>query len=70
MNACHHYSADANFLKTFSITNRLLSSTPTSQSSFAPNYPRSTLGLSSNGNINAILRAIERSTTISSEAAP
>ena len=54
------FSADNDYVKSFSIVNGLMSTTPTSMSSFVINYPGATLGLSSNGNSNAILWAIQR----------
>jgi hypothetical protein len=44
----------------FPITNGLLSSAPTSQSTWVANYPGATMGLSSNGNTAGILWAIQR----------
>jgi hypothetical protein len=55
-----YFSADADYIKSFRMTNGLMSTTPTSYSSFIVNYPGATLGLSSNGNTNAILWAIQR----------
>jgi hypothetical protein len=55
-----YFSADADYIKSFNLTNGLLSTLPTSQSSFAVRYPGSTLGLSANGATNGILWAIER----------
>ena len=54
------YSADADYIKSFQLTNGRLSTSPTSQSSFILNYPGATLGMSSNGNTNGILWAIQR----------
>jgi hypothetical protein len=54
------FSADADYIKAFQLSNGLLSTTPTSASSFVLNYPGATLGLSANGNTNGILWAIER----------
>jgi fibronectin type 3 domain-containing protein len=55
-----YFSADADFIKMFSITNGLLSTSPTSQSSWVANYPGATLGLSANGTTGGILWAIQR----------
>ena len=55
-----YYSADADFIKSFSIANAKISSAPTSQSANSFSYPGTTLQLSSNGNTNAILWSIER----------
>jgi hypothetical protein len=55
-----YFSADDDYIKSFQLTNGLLSTLPTSQSSFVVNYPGSTLGLSANGATNGILWAIER----------
>src|SRR5262249_29234076 len=54
------FSADADFIKSFRVTNGLLSTSPTSQSTFVVNYPGATLGMSANGTSNSILWAIER----------
>jgi hypothetical protein len=54
------FSADADNLQSFTLNNGLMSSSPTSQSTLFLNYPGATLGLSSNGNTNAILWAIQR----------
>jgi hypothetical protein len=54
------FSADADFIKTFRVTNGLLSTSPTSQSTFVVNYPGATLGMSANGTNNGVLWAIER----------
>jgi hypothetical protein len=54
------FSADADFIKSFRVTNGLLSTSPTSQSTFVVNYPGATLGMSANGTSNGILWAIER----------
>ena len=54
------FSADADNLKCFTITNGLLSSGPASTSSLFMNYPGATLGISSNALTNPILWAIER----------
>jgi chitodextrinase len=54
------FSADADFLKSFQMTNGLISTVPSSQSSWVANYPGSTLGLSANGGSNGILWAIQR----------
>jgi uncharacterized repeat protein (TIGR01451 family) len=55
-----YFSADADFIKSFQVTNGLLSTSATSQSSFIANYPGATLGMSSHGNADALLWAIER----------
>jgi hypothetical protein len=55
-----YFSADKDNLKAFSLTNGLLSTTPTSISSLQPSYPGATLGMSSSGATNAILWAIQR----------
>jgi hypothetical protein len=54
------YSADADNLKAFSISNAHLSTAPTSQSTTIFQYPGTTLGLSSNANTNGILWSIQR----------
>ena len=55
-----YFSADADFIKSFSMANGLISTAPTSQSSFIPQYPGATLELSANGSTNGILWAIQR----------
>jgi hypothetical protein len=55
-----YFSADADYIKAFRISNGLIDTTPTSQSSFIVNYPGATLGMSSNGVTNAVLWVIER----------
>jgi hypothetical protein len=54
------FSPDSDYVKSFTLTNGLLSTVPTAQSTLFANYPGATLGLSSNGNNNAILWAIQR----------
>ncbi len=58
-----YFSADADNIKSFSISNGLLSLSPTSQTSLIPGYPGSTLSLSANGTANGILWVIERINT-------
>jgi hypothetical protein len=55
-----YFSADADYIKSFHVTNGLLSTTPTSESTFVVNYPGATLSASSNGNATPILWAIQR----------
>src|SRR5262249_24872464 len=55
-----YFSADADVMKSFAITNKLLSTTPTSQTSTVMNYPGATLSVSSNGTTNGILWALQR----------
>jgi fibronectin type 3 domain-containing protein len=54
------YSADADTLRAFSISNAQMSTSPTSTSTKVFQYPGTTLGLSSNGNTSGILWVIER----------
>ena len=54
------YSADADNIKSFAISNGVIMSSPTSQSSFVANYPGATLQVSANGTTNGILWAIQR----------
>jgi hypothetical protein len=54
------FSADADTIKSFTLTNGQISAFPVSQSSFVLDYPGGTLGLSSNGTSNAILWVIQR----------
>ena len=55
-----YFSADADFIKAFRISNGLITTTPTSQSSFVVNYPGATLGMSANGTAAGILWVIQR----------
>jgi hypothetical protein len=55
-----YFSADADYIKAFRISNGLIATTPASQSSFIVNYPGATLGMSSNGTTAAVLWVIER----------
>ena len=54
------FSADADLIKSFSMSNGLMSTSPTSHSGLVLNYPGATLQLSSNGSTNAILWALQR----------
>ena len=54
------FSADADNIKSFRVTNGLLSTSPDSLTSYVVNYPGATLSLSSNGAVDGILWAIER----------
>ena len=55
-----YFSADADYVKSFSMANGMISAAPISQSSFILNYPGSTLELSANGTTNGILWAVQR----------
>ena len=55
-----YFSADADYVKSFSMVNGLMSAAPISQSSFILNYPGATLELSANGTSNGILWAVQR----------
>lgn len=55
-----YYSADADYIKAFSISNAQISTAPTSQSSYVFQYPGTTLEISSNGNSTPILWSIQR----------
>jgi hypothetical protein len=55
-----YFSADADYIKAFRISNGLIATTPASQSSFIVNYPGATLGMSSNGTTAGVLWVIER----------
>jgi hypothetical protein len=59
-NGSLYYSADADYIKSFAVSNGLIIPFPTSQSSFILNYPGATLGISANGTSNAILWAVQR----------
>jgi len=52
--------ADQDFIKSFSITNGLLSTAPTSSSALRPSYPGATLAVSANGTSSGILWAVQR----------
>ncbi len=55
-----YFSADKDNIKVFTVTNGLLSTTPSSQASLVPGYPGATLQISANGATNGILWALER----------
>jgi len=55
-----YFSADADIMKSFSLTNGMMSTTPTSQTSTVMNYPGATLSVSANGNTNGIVWAEQR----------
>jgi hypothetical protein len=55
-----YFSADGDFIRMFTVTNGLLSTSPASMSSFVVNYSGATLSVSANGNSNSILWAVER----------
>jgi hypothetical protein len=55
-----YFSASADYLKAFAVTNGLLSTSPTSQTSLVPGYPGATLAISANGSSNGILWAVQR----------
>jgi len=55
-----YFSADSDNIKAFAVTNGLLSTSPTSQTSLLPGYPGATLAISANGSTGAILWAVER----------
>jgi 5-hydroxyisourate hydrolase-like protein (transthyretin family) len=55
-----YFSADADTIKAFAVTNGLLSTSPTSQTSLIPGYPGATLQISANGSTNGILWAVQR----------
>jgi hypothetical protein len=54
------FSAVSDKIKSFTLSNGLMSTSPTSQSSFVANYPGATLALSSNGTSGGILWAVQR----------
>jgi len=54
-----YFSADQDTIKSFSVTNGLLSTSPTSQTSIVSGYPGCTLQISANGGTNGILWAIQ-----------
>ena len=55
-----YFSADADVMKSFSLVNGMMSTTPTSQTSTVMNYPGATLSVSANGNTNGIVWASQR----------
>jgi hypothetical protein len=55
-----YFSADADWIEAFAVTNGLLSTSPTSQTSSVFHYPGATLQISANGSTNGILWALER----------
>jgi hypothetical protein len=55
-----YFSADADAIKAYSISNGLLSTSPMSQTSLTPGYPGATLSVSANGTSDGILWAVER----------
>jgi hypothetical protein len=55
-----YFSADSDTIKAFSLTNGLLSTSPTSQTSLVAGYPGATLQISANGSTNGILWAVQR----------
>ena len=55
-----YFSADLDPIKSYQITNGLLSTLPTSQSSFSVNFPGAMLRPSANGSSSGILWAIQR----------
>ena len=55
-----YFSADNDFIKTYQLTNGLLSTTPTSQSSELYLYPGAPMAISANGNSNGIFWVVER----------
>jgi hypothetical protein len=59
-NGSVYYSADSDTIKRFPLTNGLLSTSPTSQTSLVAGYPGATLQISANGSTNGILWAIQR----------
>jgi hypothetical protein len=59
-NGSVYFSADSDTIKSFSITNGLLSTSPTSQTGLVAGYPGATLQISANGSTHGILWAIQR----------
>jgi hypothetical protein len=59
-NGSVYFSADADTIKAFKLTNGLLSTSPTSQTSLIPAYPGATLSVSANGTAAGILWAVQR----------
>jgi fibronectin type 3 domain-containing protein len=55
-----YFSADADIMKSFSLVNGMMSTTPTSQTSTVMNYPGATLSVSANGTSNGIVWALQR----------
>jgi hypothetical protein len=59
-NGTLYFSADADSIKAFQLTNGMISISPTSQTNLIPGYPGATLSISSNGITNGILWAVQR----------
>jgi hypothetical protein len=55
-----YFSADADVMKSFSLVNGVMSTTPVSQTATVMNYPGATLSVSANGNTNGIVWASQR----------
>jgi hypothetical protein len=59
-NGSLYFSADADHIKSFKMTNGLMSTSPTSQTALVPGYPGATLSMCSDGASDGILWAVER----------
>ena len=59
-NGSLYFSADGDNIKNYTITNGLLSTSPTSRTGLVPGYPGATLSVSANGSTNGILWAVQR----------
>ncbi len=55
-----YFSADADNVKSYKMSNGLISTSPTSQTALIPGYPGATLSMSSNGATNGILWVLQR----------
>ena len=55
-----YFSADDDYIKSYQLTNGLLSTTPTSESAEVYQYPGASLAISANGSSNGILWVVER----------
>lgn len=69
-NGTIYFSADADNIKAYAMTNGLLPATPTSESAEVYEYPGAPLAISSEGSTNGILWAVERFGTVSTVTGP
>jgi hypothetical protein len=65
-----YFSADADHIKCYQLTNGFLTTTPTSQSTEVYQYPGAPLSISANGTNNGILWVVERFGNLSTGTAP
>ncbi|HUA38256.1 MAG TPA: LamG-like jellyroll fold domain-containing protein [Candidatus Sulfopaludibacter sp.] len=65
-----YFSADADYIKAYHLTNGVLTTTPTSQSAEVYQYPGAPMAISANGSTNGILWVVERFGNLSTVTAP